>query len=73
MSAPLIEIRKNSAEWRSLADWAEHYLSVYRLQLESESVSADKVAGLRGRISVLKSLLKSTVEDHDNDAARPAG
>jgi hypothetical protein len=65
MSAPVVKIRTGTPEWDSLTAWVDHHLKSYRMQLESETVSTDKVAGLRARISMLKALQKSNVvEEH---------
>lgn len=64
--APLIKVRKDSLAWGEISAWAEYHLKSYRLQLENEHGAADKVAGLRARISLLKSLLNATPEDQTN-------
>jgi hypothetical protein len=58
-----IHVRKTSLEWEEISRWANVMLKKYRIELESESHSVDKVPALRARISLLKTLLNSNADD----------
>lgn len=65
MTAP-IKIKKSSDEWKEIERWCGDKLKEYRLKLENEGIPLESVPALRAKISALKSLLNSTVEDSEN-------
>ena len=64
---PPIKIPKSSLAWAEVEGWCKAHLSKYRIQLESEQTSVDKVPAIRARIAMLKALLNSNAEDLPND------